>query len=359
MARAGVGILGVGSFLPPLVRGNDWWPAPVVEGWMAQRAAGRTAPPPSNLTEGMTKVLRAMREQAEDPFQGAVERHVLPDDMTATDMEAAAADAAIARARVDRGEVDLLLVHTPVPEYWLSNTAAVLHARLGLPHRCLSLQTEASAYTFLAQLTLAETMIAAGRARTALLVQSCAMSRLIDPRDPVSPLFGDGATAVLVGSVGESRGIIHSIHLTDGTHPRTLIASVRGGRWFDEGRAVAHSADPASARQVFLETIDRAKEAIDAALDGAGLAATDIDFFGVHQGTPWLRRLSQDHAGLGAARSIDTFAATGYLFAASIPLGLQMAAERGLLKSDDRVVLFGGGTGMTYGATVLRWGAAR
>src|SRR2546430_10307930 len=32
-----VGILGVGSYLPPTVRQNDWWPADVVEGWKARR----------------------------------------------------------------------------------------------------------------------------------------------------------------------------------------------------------------------------------------------------------------------------------------------------------------------------------
>jgi 3-oxoacyl-[acyl-carrier-protein] synthase-3 len=356
--HARVGILAVGSYLPPTIRGNDWWPADVVEGWMRQRAAAKAAPPPAVMTPGMTTVARAMTEQAVDPFQGAVQRRVMDDDVSITDLEVAASRDAIARGGVDPAAIDLLLVHTAVPEYLLSNPASVVHARLGLSRRCLTLETDASAYSFLAQLTLAETMIRAGRARTALLVQSSGMSRLIDPKDAVSPLFGDGATAVLVGRVDDARGIVATVHLTDGAHPRTLIASVRGGRWYDDGRSVAHSAEPLSARQVFLETIDRAKEAIDAVLGEARLTAADIDFFGVHQGTPWLRQLSQHHAGLGAARSIDTFAETGYLFAASIPLGLRMAEDRGLLRNDDRVLLFGGGTGMTYGATVLRWGAA-
>ena len=79
-------------------------------------------------------------------------------------------------------------------------------------------------------------------------------------------------------------------------------------------------------------------------------------FFCIHQGTPWLRRLAQEAAGLTGAHTIETFTKTGYLFSAILPLGLRFAEDDGLIKSGDIVVLFGGGTGMTYGATVVEWG---
>ena len=356
--KGGIGILGVGTFLPPIVRTNDWWPPEVVAGWMERRRAARPGEIPVS-GEGMARVLAAMSRQADDPFQGAVTRRVMPDDMTASDMEAAAAEAAIASAGIAPAEIDLLIVHSPVPEYLLSNTASVLHDRLGLSASCLALQVEASSYSFLAQLALAEPVLAAGRARVALLVQSCAASRLLDPADPVSALFGDGAGAVVLGGVGEDRGILGAVHRVDGRYPRTLIGSVPGKAWYAEGRIVLHSADPASARQVFLQTVDRGKEVVDDVLARAGRRAADVDFFAVHQGTPWLRQVAQEYLGLGAAKSLDTFPSTGYLFAVSIPLVLQLAQQRGLLEPDHLLVLFGGGTGMTYGATIMRWGRDR
>src|SRR5262245_61399280 len=220
---AETGILAIGSYLPPLVRHNDWWPEDVVAGWMARRAAVPPPPAPSSLSPAAARVLAAMAEQAGDPFQGARERRVLPDDMPAVDMEAAAAEQAIERAGIDRREIDLLLVHTAVPEYLLSNTACVLQQRLGLATTCIALQTEAAAYTFLLQLTLARSLIASGAAHRALLVQSCAASRLLDPADPVSVLFGDGATAVVVGPVSAGRGVIAAVHRADGRFPRSLI----------------------------------------------------------------------------------------------------------------------------------------
>jgi 3-oxoacyl-[acyl-carrier-protein] synthase-3 len=303
----------------------------------------------------MSRVLAAMAAHAFDPFLGVIERRVMPDGMTAADMETNAAERAITNAQIDRSEIDVLFTHTAVPEYLLSNTACALHRRLNLAPDCFTMQADASGYSFMMQLTLAEQMIATGRARNALLVQSAASSRLIDPEDPDSPSFGDGAAAVVVGTV-QHGGLLAAVHRTDGSHPRALVASMRGGRWYDEGRIVLHRADPSATARIFLETADRAEEVVSAALREAGYAPSDVDFFAVHQGTPWLRKVTQESTGLTRARFVDTFATTGYLFSASLPLVLETAQRQGLLTSGDLVVMHGGGVGSTYGAIVLRWG---
>jgi 3-oxoacyl-[acyl-carrier-protein] synthase III len=353
----GVGIRGVGLYLPPEVRTNDWWPSEVVARWQAARPAAPPAPPDAApMSPGTRRVLAALAEQAADPFQGAVERRVIGDDMTVLDMAEHAARSAIARAGVAAGDIDLLLTHTVMPEVLLANFACQVHHRLGLPRRCAAMETDAAAYSFMMQLALAEAMIAAGRARVALLVQSCAASREIDMTDPIAPLFGDGATAVVVGPVSAGRGIRAAAHHVDGRYPRTLVAGVRGGTWSDHGRAIIHVADAGQMRDLFLHTADVCKESIDAALASSGDAAGDVDFFAMYQGTPWLRRVVQSHVGLDRARSIDSFSRTGYLFAAVLPASLALAEQAGLLSDGDLVLATGGGTGMTFGSIVLRWG---
>ena len=52
-------------------------------------------------TEGMRVTLQAMAQFKTDPFEGAVQRHVMPDDMKTSDMEVLAARDAIARAGID------------------------------------------------------------------------------------------------------------------------------------------------------------------------------------------------------------------------------------------------------------------
>jgi 3-oxoacyl-[acyl-carrier-protein] synthase-3 len=347
-----VGILGVGVFLPREVRGNDWWPEDLVARWSAKP---RPPLPQIPMTPAMQQVVAAMRAGGADPFRGIRTRHVMDPGMTATEMEALAAEDALQRAKVNREDVDLLLVHTAVPEYLLSNTATALHAKLGLPRACLALEAQASAYSFVAQLAIAEAMILAGRAKCALLVQSSAASRLIDREDPVSVALGDAATAVVVGVAYD--GVLAHVSRTDGRCPNSLVASVRGARWYDAGRNVLHVDDAPGELQLFLETVDRGIEVVEAVLRAADLAPRDVDFFAVHQGTPWLRRLTQEASGLERARTVDLFSETAYIFGCSLPLVLARGQQTGALASGNLVLIFGGGTGITYGATLLRWGA--
>jgi 3-oxoacyl-[acyl-carrier-protein] synthase-3 len=354
---AHVGILGLGVYLPPEVRRNDWWSPDVVERWMSARSTGPKPPPFDELSEGARRVIRAMSEQALDPFRDAVARHVLPSGMTVLDMEEQAALAALAQAGVAPSSIDLLLTYTVAPDHLVANPACPLHHRLGLPKSCFSLQADASSYAFMAQLTLADAMIRAGRARCALLVQSCIPSRLLDMTDSIAPNFGDAATAVVVGPVGSGRGLEASVTFTDGRYPHSLIASVPGRTWYAEGRVVLHEGDAGQAQRMFLGTVDAFKESVDAALESSAHTHGEIDFFCVHQGAPWLRNVVQQYLGLSGARSVETFAQTGYVFASTVPVALAHAQEQRVLGDGDLVVLAAGGPGATYGAAVVRWGA--
>jgi 3-oxoacyl-[acyl-carrier-protein] synthase III len=348
-----VGIRGVALYLPPVERSNGFWPSDVVARW---QSAPRAAPPDRPLTAGEAVVAEAMREQAADPFQGAVSRHVMPDGMTVLDMAEHAGRLAIARAGVAPAAIDLLLTNTILPDVLLGNPACEIHHRLGLPRRCFALETAAATYSFLMQLSLAHSMIASGQAQLALLVQSCGASRSIALDDPISPLFGDGASAAVIGRVSDGRGMLAAVHHCDGRFPETLVASVRGGTWSDPGRGVIHVANPVQMRDVFLATADVCKEGIDAALASSGRTTADVRFFAMHQGTPWIRRVVQRHAGLAHARYVDSFAQTGYLFACTVPAALALAERAALLADDDLVLATGGGPGITFGSIAMQWG---
>lgn len=350
-----IGILGVGAYFPSEVRTNAWWPDDVVARWMADRR-----PPPTlgdDATEGMHRVVAAMAAQARDPFQGSRERRVAAPDVSVHDLEEKAARIAIERAGIDPAGIDLLLTYSVVPDVLLSNPAALLHHRLGLSRACLALQPEAAAYSFLAQLTLAEAMLASGRARSALLVQSSTATRFAPQEDPGSVLLGDGATAVVLGPVAATRGIEGAVHFADGRYPHGFVMSVPGGRWFDEGRPVMRTKDPAQMREVFLSTADVCKTGVEAVLAKTNHTIEEVDFLCVFQGTPWLREVVHQYIGVGAAtRSTEIFTRFGYMSAAMIPANLYLAEQEGNLRDGDLVVLTGGGSGVAYGATALRWG---
>lgn len=274
--------------------------------------------------------------------------------MTNLDMEVVAARAAIANAGIDPSEIGLLLSHTVVPDVLLSNPACPLHAKLGLPRECITLSVEGAAYSFILQLELARALISTRRARYGLLVQSFLGTRLVERDDPLSVLFGDGASAVVVGPVSSGRGILGSAHFTDGRFATSLVLSPVNRRIVDDGRAIIHIPDPAQMRDVFLQTADLCKEGVDAVLASTSLDRSDVDFICVN-GTPWLREVVHGFLELPRARSYEIYQTVGYLSSAMIPINLELARQAGELRTGDRVMLTGGGTGMTFGATMMTW----
>jgi 3-oxoacyl-[acyl-carrier-protein] synthase III len=352
------GILGLGVHLPEEIRRNDWWPPETVVHWQ-ERLANASAPGGGvveSLPPGARKTLAAIAELRQDPFRGAVERRIMPDGMLSSELESEAARKALEDAGVFPGEIDLILTQSFCPDYHSTANACAVHHRLGLPERCLSVSVEATCNSFLAQLALAEPLIATGRVRHALLVQSNGIRRLTPPEEPFSVLFGDGATAVVVGPVGNDRGILGQAHRTDGASYDALVSSVPGRAWYEEGRICYHVRDPERAQRTNLAAADRGKLVVEEALQQAGAQPEDIGFYASHQATSWFRRVTQEHYGLTHARFADTFAWTGSLGAASIPISLSVGVQQGLLRNDDLVCLFAGGAGLIWSSAVLRWG---
>jgi 3-oxoacyl-[acyl-carrier-protein] synthase III len=359
-----IGILSVGVYLPDEVRRNDWWPAAVVSTW--QQKKQDKLPTMSSWydgadaerakSSGVGRVLQALMEMATDPFQGARERRVAPEDMPASQMEIQAARQALERGGVQPSEVDLVLSYSSCPDYLTTQNACAIQHALGLPEKCFSLAVEGACNSFLMQLTLAEKMIRSGQARYGLLVQSSNFTRLIPPEHSPSAMFGDGATAVLVGPVGDGAGILGQAHRADGRLHCSVVTGIPGKRWWEEGRPVFYAANLELAREQITAVADHGRQVVHEALSDAGHTVDDVDFYAPHQGTGWLRRVTQEYIGLQRARYADTFPWAGSLSAANIPLALFTAERENTLRSGDLVAMFAGGAGETWSSIVLRWG---
>lgn len=354
-----VGILGLGTWLPEPVRTNAWWSEAVVGRW--KQKLETTLPRTLELkaraeTEGVRAALSAILELSPDPFQGGLERRVLPESLQSSDMEAAAAQRALAAAGVEARDIDVLLTYSMVPDYLTMNSAAVVHHKVGLPERCFVLHAEGICSSFLSQLTVAEQFIRAGRAQRVLIVQSSCGSRLTPPEEPHSAWLGDGASAAVVGAVSPGLGIRGMSHRVDGAYHAAFVCGVPGGRWYEEGRVVAYSPDPRRSHQMILNGPDQARQVVGEALEGAGLKHSDVAFYACHQPSRWFRPVTQRCAGLESAQSVDVYAEHASLGACNIPFQLEKGLREGLIKKGDALALFSIASGMTWSSLVLRWG---
>jgi 3-oxoacyl-[acyl-carrier-protein] synthase-3 len=358
MSSGGIGILSIAYFLPEDIRTNDWWPEEIVKEWRASMEERVTKPPKFDfeLTDGMRAVIEEMVKLRNDPFRGIKERRVVKEGQTPTEIEAIAAKMALERAGIEPSEIHLLMENGWLQEDLNAPNACLLHKRLGLPYDCYSLTTQVACNGFIMQMPLAEQMIKSGMSRYALLVYSGVVSPMLKIDDPLCCTFGDGAVAVVVGPVSESKGLLGHAHRTDGDFYKVLRMGVPGGSWYDEGKGCFYSDDGRNGYRMLLEIPDTSREVTLAALEQTEHKPEEVDFYTSHMGTAWFRKVSQEACGFTNARWRDTYETLGNLTSGNIPLGFALAEEEGLLKDGDLVAAHSGGSGITLSSLVIRWG---
>ena len=351
-----VGIHGIGTYAPEHVRTNQWWPKELVASWQARPSLVGRAAQEQVGSPHLARVLTAMEKVDADPFKGSVERRVMAENQKPSDMELHAARSAMADAKVKPDEIDALLVYSVVPDFLVAPQATLLHHELGLRPDVLTLDTNNACNSFLQHLIVARSLIASGRCRKALLVQSCGALHMCRQQDPYSAWFGDGASAVVVGPVAEGSGILSVSTRTDGSYFRSVVAGAAGKRWYAATEPLyIYNDDRAKAREMFLAVADMGHEVITDALGAIGMKGEEIDFYASHQATPWFRQVTQESNGLTRARSCDTFKWAGNVSACNIPFSLYGGAKESQLKQGDLVAMYSGGSGLSYSGIIMRW----
>jgi 3-oxoacyl-[acyl-carrier-protein] synthase-3 len=262
-----------------------------------------------------------------------------------TDLAADAARAALIDAEVDAGEVDAVLVATLSADEVTPNAAPQVAYALGA-YGAAAADIGAACTGFVSGLTFAASLIESGRAERVLVIGAEILSRHTDYDDrSTAGLFGDGAGAVLLAP--RERGTIgRSVLGSDGSAAPYIVAPRDTGLMRMDG----HETFKRAVRTLVNNAIETVA-ANDLELD-------EIDLFVLHQANGRIVSAVAEHLGVQPERVIDVIADVGNTSAASIPLALAEARERGLLEDGAKVLLGAVGAGFTWGAVVVEWGNA-
>jgi 3-oxoacyl-[acyl-carrier-protein] synthase-3 len=276
---------------------------------------------------------------------GARERRIAEPEASLADLAATAGYAALARAGLDATEVDLVLVATMTPDAVAPATSPLVSHALGASGAG-AVDVGAACNGFLSALALGAAQVDSGRAGVVLVIGADLMSRLTDPDDrATAALFADGAGAVVL-SATEGRGWIGPAVLgSDGARADLVTADRRGGPLRMNGH------------DTFKQAVARMSEASLAALDRTGLDPTDVDLFVYHQANSRILRSVGIELGLDPGRVVDDVPRFGNTGAATIPISLALAEREGRLPAGSVVLAAALGAGLTWGATVIEWGA--
>ncbi|WP_163716079.1 beta-ketoacyl-ACP synthase III [Mangrovibacterium lignilyticum] len=287
---------------------------------------------------------------------GIKERRILKESGKATsDMGVAAVQELLEKTNTSPEEIDLLICATITPDRPFPATANIICRKAGL-HNAWSYDISAACSGFVFALTTGASFVETGKYKKVVIVGADMMSAITDYTDrSTCPLFGDGASAVLLEPTLEDVGVIDHINYTDG-----------------KGRHYLHIKAGGSKRPASFETIENREHFVHQ--DGqtvfkyavSRMADVAVEIMEKNQITPdklaWLvphqanmriidavaRRMKID-----PKQVMINIQKYGNTTAATIPLCLNDYEKQ--LKKGDNIILAAFGAGFTWGSVYLKW----
>ena len=289
---------------------------------------------------------------------GIRERHVVGPDESVATLAVAAGKRAIADAGVAPEEVELLILATATVEQPIPATAAIIQPLLGLRNAtCFDIAAACSG--FLYGLHIARQFMITGEIKTAMVIGAETLSRYTDYTDRATCiLFGDGAGAVVLKSAPAGQGILRSAWHTDGTYADFIQMPGGGSKYPPNVKEHIDARLPfikMRGNETFKVAVRAITEVCQEVLTGAGVGVDAVDLFIPHQANLRIISAVGDRLGLSPEKVYVNLERVGNTSSASIPLAMQEAIERGVLKRGHLVLAGAFGGGLTWAANLFRW----
>lgn len=292
-------------------------------------------------------------------------RHITRGEDTTTSMGVKAAKIAIERSGVAKEDIDFVVFATLSPDYYFPGPGVLVQRDLGLKTvGALDVRNQCSGFVY--ALSVADQFIKTGMYKNILVIGSEVHSTGLDMTDRgrgVSVIFGDGAGAAVLSRTEDTTKGILSTHLhSEGQHAEelVLIAPGMGKRWVTDIIADNNPDDESyyphmNGQFVFKNAVVRFSEVINEGLEANNLQVSDIDMLIPHQANLRISQFIQQKFKLTDDQVYNNIQKYGNTTAASIPIALTEAWEKGKIKEGDLVVLAAFGSGFTWGSVIIRW----
>ncbi len=289
---------------------------------------------------------------------GIRERRIVEEGRTTSDPGAAAGLRAAADAGLTLDDIDLVICATFSGDYICPPTSCIIQHKMGFNRPVAAFDIGVACTGFISGAQVAAAMLETTGYRNALVIGAESCSRFMDYTDrSVCVLFGDGAGAAVIGDVPAPSGFLGHSMGADGTGSQLIIIPAGGAALPTTHEALDQRKQyvKVEGRAVFKFAVKVLGEAVDAALDRAGLKPDDIDLLIPHQANIRIIDAAAERYKIPKERVMCNVDRYGNTSAASVPIALAEAKESGRMKRGDVVAMVAFGAGLTYGATILRW----
>lgn len=298
---------------------------------------------------------------------------------TTTTMGVEASKVAIERAGITPQDIDFIVFATLSPDYYFPGCGVLLQRAMKMKEiGALDVRNQCSG--FLYALSVADQFIRTGTFKNILVVGAEKHSFGLDFTTRgrnVSVIFGDGAGAVVLQPTQEEGQGILSTHLHSDGESAEILAMYNPGthanHWKEEKYADFDEAEIGQmffshamidngqifpfmdGPSVFKKAVVKFPEVILEALQQNGKTPADLQLMIPHQANLRIAQFVQQKLGLRDDQVYNNIQHYGNTTAASVPIALCEAWEKGLINEGDLVCLAAFGSGFTWASALLKW----
>lgn len=285
---------------------------------------------------------------------GIVQRHISSENETVLDLAIQSSEKVF--ESYDRSKIDFILFCTQSPDYFLPTTACILQDKLGLRKNIGAIDFNLGCSGFVYGLAFAKGLLAAGIAKSILLITSETYTKHIHPKDKGNRcIFGDASASVIVEKDSKTEDYQFCLG-TDGSGAENLMVK-KGAFRTNFTLNPDHEFEPENlymnGPEIFNFTIEKIPGLIKDTMDENGLTIDDIDYFVFHQANLFMLSYLRKKIKIPTEKFYIDMEKTGNTVSATIPIALKNMQNKGLLKKGNRVLIAGFGVGYSWGATVI------
>jgi 3-oxoacyl-[acyl-carrier-protein] synthase-3 len=287
---------------------------------------------------------------------GIQERRIAGDDETTATMALAASRQALTVAGLAPTDLDLIIVATSSPDYFVPAISSMVQAQLGATCPAFTITTGCTGFVY--GLVVGHQFIANRVFQRILIIGVELISRFLDWRDRnTCVLFGDGAGAVILTASNQPGGVLAFDLGSDGKRGEHL--KMDGG---GSARPMSHEVIERGENflrmngpEVFKFATRILPQSTRAVLSKANLPLDQLDLLIPHQANARIIEAAVKLLGLDPHKVFVNLHKYGNTSAASIPMALVEALEEGRIKAGDKLALVSFGAGLTWASVMLQW----
>ena len=287
---------------------------------------------------------------------GIKERRIVAKNEATSDLAAKASKNALQDAGLKPEEIDLIIVATTTPDMHFPSVACLVQKALGA-HKAACFDIQAACAGFVYGLIIAQQFIARGAYNNILLVGAEVLSSITDWKDRnTCILFGDAAGACVLSGV-KSGGILSTYLGSDGTRSDLLMMPAGGSRMPASRDTVNKRLHYIKMRgnELFKLAVNIMADAANNVIEKAGFKGDDIDLFVPHQANVRIIQAVAKKLKISENKIYLNIDKYGNTSSASTATALCEAVRTGRLRHGDLVLLDAFGSGLVWGACLIRW----